>query len=229
MTAERKIFLLDYIVIDSTKTPDFSIIWMHGLGADGHDFVSIASVLEDYSGLALRFIFPHAPLKPVTLNNGYVMRAWYDITGLTLEARQDEKGLAQSAQSIDELIQHEIEKGFTHQQIILAGFSQGGALALYTALQYKESLAGVIALSAYLPVHQTFFANVTECNKKIPIFMAHGASDSVVALSWAQLAKHQLEKNHYTVEWHTYPMDHQVCQEEIAALGSWLKQCSRKN
>lgn len=219
--------MLDFITVDSAKKPDFSIIWLHGLGADGHDFVSIASLLEDYSGLSLRFIFPHAPLKPVTLNNGYVMRAWYDITGLTLEARQDEKGLAQSAQSIDELIQQEIKNGIESHKIILAGFSQGGALALYTALQYKESLAGVIALSAYLPVHEKFFTTVTACNQKIPVFMAHGTSDSVVACSWAQLAKNQLEKNHYAVEWHTYPMDHQVCQEEIAALGQWLTLISK--
>lgn len=210
------------IIIETGKNPTHAIIWLHGLGADGNDFVPIVPQFQFPESLSIRFIFPHAPVQPVTINNGYKMRAWYDILGLDRNSNQDETGIRKSEQFIQQLIAQQIAQGIQAKNIFIAGFSQGGAMALHTGLRYPEKLAGIIALSTYLPLADLVEAEKQSANHDIPIFLAHGKSDSVIELDFARLAKSRLEKFNYPVDWHIYNMAHSVCNEEIKDLSQWI-------
>ena len=216
---------LESIAILPTKSALGSVIWLHGLGADGHNFADIVPKLALPKDLYLRFIFPHAPKRPITLNSGMCMRAWYDIYGLADLTREDEEGIAQAQQSINQLIEEEISKGVLSNRIVLAGFSQGGAMALYTGLRYSKSLAGIIALSTYLPLADQLAAEASVVNKQIPIFIAHGNSDPILPLTLGKRTFQLLNQPGCPVEWQDYAMGHQVCYEEIKAIGKWLTHC----
>ena len=196
------------------------MLWLHGLGADGHDFEPIVPEL----GLRfpVRFVFPHAPVRPVTINGGMAMRAWYDILGFDRGAREDAAGIRASAAAVVALVDREIERGMAPERIVLAGFSQGGAIALHTALREPRPLAGVLALSTYLPLAATLASERSAANARVPIFMAHGTGDTVLPLSLAETSRAALQALGYAVEWHTYPMAHSVSIEEISAIGAWL-------
>ncbi|QLH42068.1 MAG: alpha/beta fold hydrolase [Coxiellaceae bacterium] len=211
---------LDTVELKPTTPANASVIWLHGLGADGHDFVPIAQALPLPPNLAVRFIFPHAPVRPVTINGGFPMRAWFDIHGLTANSRYDLDGIQQMHATITDLIEQEIERGIPPQRIVLAGFSQGGAMALYTGLHYTKKLAGILGLSTFLPMPAELAAKLTA--QPIPIFLAHGDFDSVIPLSFAQTTAHQLQQLGYPVSWHTYPMQHEVCNQEILDVRKWL-------
>jgi phospholipase/carboxylesterase len=213
---------LETIVVETGPNPTHSIIWMHGLGADGHDFEPLVPELLDDSTSALRFVFPHAPVRPVTINNGYQMRAWYDIVGIDRRAREDGAGIAASAAQIGALIRAENALGVATNRIVLAGFSQGGAIALHTATRYPEKLAGVIALSCYLPMAREFATDRSAANLATPIFMAHGTQDPVVPFALGDESRRILEGTGYRVEWHAYPMPHSLCAEEVADIRHWL-------
>lgn len=210
------------IEIETGPHPDASIIWMHGLGADGTDFVPIADELE-LPRRPIRFVFPHAPMQPVTINAGYVMRAWYDIVGAELDRREDEAGVRDSARKVGWLIDRERSRGVAARSIVLAGFSQGGAIALFTALRWRERLAGVMALSCYAPVSAKLAEEADAANRDVPIFMAHGHDDPVVPYRHAVRSRELLERLGYAVEWHDYPMPHAVCAEELDAIGAWVR------
>lgn len=211
--------LLPAIEIETALPPQFSVIWLHGLGADGSDFVPLVPELGIAREHAIRFIFPHAPSIPVSCNGGYVMPAWYDIVTLDHGSRSvDEAGIAASRQAIARLIARENERGIPCRRIFLAGFSQGGAIAYNTALTYPERLAGVIALSTYHPLA----ADDSPANRALPIFAAHGRNDDVVPLALGLAAKDRLLALGHPVEWHAYPIDHTVCVDEIEAIGHWL-------
>lgn len=211
---------LEKITKDSKTKATGSVIWLHGLGADGHDFVDIVPQLRLPEDLSIRFIFPHAPIRPVTVNAKMRMRAWYDIYSLNDLANEDEAGILQTEKSIDELIRAEIDNGIASDRIILAGFSQGGAMALFSGLRYPKPLGGILALSTYLPLAN--HSPLNPANQQIPIFMAHGRFDPVLPLSLGQQSYALLKKLNYPIEWHEYPMEHQVCYEEIIAAGQWL-------
>jgi phospholipase/carboxylesterase len=200
----------------------YSIIWLHGLGADGHDFEPIVPDLQFKHKDQTRFVFPHAPSQAVTLNNGYVMPAWYDLTGISLDARQDEAGIRHTEKRIQDLIAHEIAQGVPADHLILAGFSQGGAIALHTGLRYPQKLAGILALSTYLPLHDKLAKEASAANRHTPIFMAHGSYDPVVPMALAELSREQLIKLDYKVDWRTYPMEHGVLPDEIDDISRWL-------
>src|SRR5215470_5501076 len=214
--------LLPTIETETAPQPAYSVIWMHGLGADGNDFVPIVPELG-LNGLAFRFVFPHAPLRPVTINGGYVMRAWYDIGYQDLSLKEDESGVRESQLAVEQLIAREIGRGLPARRIVLAGFSQGGAIALHCGLRYPKRLAGVIALSTYLPLPDTVEAELSEANRDLPILMAHGSKDPVVPLKLAQASCSRLLTLGFPVEWHEYRMPHSVCAEEIADIGVWLR------
>ena len=202
-----------------------SVIWLHGLGADGYDFEPIVEQLLRPDALPnVRFILPHAPDMAVTRNNGYVMPAWYDIYGIIPVQQEDEAGIQTSQRYIDVLIQTEIDRGIPSDRIVLAGFSQGGAIALHTALRYPHRLAGVLALSTYLPLHSKLTAEAHVANKNTPIFMAHGVFDDVISLDMSKLSRNLLQDNQYQVSWHEYRMAHSVCTDEIADIEQFLKQ-----
>jgi phospholipase/carboxylesterase len=211
---------LETIDIETGPAPELAVIWLHGLGADGHDFEPIVPEL----GLRfpVRFVFPHAPVRPVTVNGGMSMRAWYDIYGFNGEAGEDAAGIRASATAVTALIDGELERGFPTQRIVLAGFSQGGAIALHVALRERRALAGVLALSTYLPLAGTLAGERSAANAAIPIFMAHGSADPVLPLSLAEASRSALTALGYGVEWHVYPMAHSVCLEEVSAIGGWL-------
>jgi phospholipase/carboxylesterase len=215
---------LEAIEVETASSPTGTVIWLHGLGADGHDFEPVVPHLVRPGERALRFVFPHAPQRPVSLNNGYVMRAWYDIVGLDRHSREDEAGIRRSAAAIRALIEREKERGIAAHRIVLAGFSQGGALALYTATRLATPLAGIIALSSYLVLASSFEGERTPESLSTPIFMAHGVGDTMVDLRWGEEARRHLETAGYVVEWHAYRMGHEVCAEEIAAIAAWLRQ-----
>lgn len=216
--------LLDTVILESAPNPQAAVIWMHGLGADGNDFVPIVEEL-DLSGCApIRFVFPHAPQIPVTINGGYVMRAWYDILTTDLVRREDEGGLRQSQQAIEQLIAAQIAQGIPTNKIVLAGFSQGGAMTLQTGLRYPEKLAGMIVLSAYAPLIDTLAAECAPANKRTPIFMAHGTHDPIVPHARGSASRDALVQLGYQIEWHDYPMQHSVCWEEVQAIGQYLQQ-----
>jgi len=201
-----------------------SVVLLHGLGADGTDFVPIVDELQLPDALPVRFVFPHAPLRPVTVNAGYVMRAWYDIRSFTPEGRADASGLAQSVGRVSGYLRHEIARGVAASRIVLAGFSQGGAVALAAGLRFPEPLAGILALSSYLPFPQTLTAERSVANAEVRILMCHGRHDPVVHVTLGQEARDVLIGLNYTVEWHEYPMQHEVCTAEIAEVGRWLKE-----
>lgn len=215
--------LLSTIELENGIDPTHTILWMHGLGADGNDFVPIIDELELPPDSRIRFIFPHAPMRPVSINNGFVMRAWYDVLNLNFSRPEDEDGLRDSQRAIEALLEREKQRGITPERIVLAGFSQGGAMALQTGLRYPEKLAGIMALSCYLPLQQTVAAEAHHANSATSIFMAHGSRDPVVPLTLAATSRRQLLESGYVVEWHEYPMAHTVCVEEMADISAWLK------
>ncbi len=215
--------MLDSIILETGKSPDASIIWMHGLGADGHDFESIVPELNLPESLRIRFIFPHAPKRAVTVNGGYVMRAWYDIAGPNILAGEDERGMRESAKQIFELIEAEKKKGIAASRIILAGFSQGGAMTLFAGLRYPQKLAGLMVLSAYLPLAEKTTAEMSETNAKTSVFMAHGRQDGVVPFEGALISKDFLLKRGVPVQWHEYTMQHSLHPQEIIDISAWLQ------
>ncbi|QOJ23616.1 MAG: dienelactone hydrolase family protein [Gammaproteobacteria bacterium] len=218
--------LMDFlpaVEIETDDSPTHAIIWLHGLGADGNDFVPIVDELEFSPGTAVRFVFPHAPERPVTINNGYIMRAWYDIVHANFSDHQDKSGIHGSQKAIDALIDREMQRGIPSERIVLAGFSQGGAMALQAGLRQHNPLAGIIALSCYLPLADTLSAEASSANAATPIFMAHGSYDPVVPLTLAIQSKEKLLASGYSLEWHEFPMAHTVCGQEIAAISSWLR------
>jgi phospholipase/carboxylesterase len=216
--------LLPAVENETAANPVYSIIWLHGLGADGHDFAPIVPELVSPQWPALRFVFPHAPVRPVTINNGMAMRAWYDIYGFDRLSQQDEAGVRQSIAQVEALIAREQERGVPSERILLAGFSQGGAIALAAGLRHPQKLAGIIALSTYLPIADSLPAERSAANASVPIFWGHGTFDPVVILQRGIESRTALEALGYQVEWHTYPMPHAVCPEEIADLGHWIGQ-----
>lgn len=213
--------LLERIEIETGATPDATVIWMHGLGADGHDFEPIVPELHLPAGMAVRFIFPHAPERPVTLNMGMRMRAWYDILELG-GGREDGEGLRASQAAIEALIDAEESRGVAPARIVLAGFSQGGAIALQTGLRHPERLAGIMALSTYLPIAGTVETERSAANADLPIFMAHGTQDPMIPIDRAERSRKMLDALGYPLEWHAYPMPHSVCPQEIADISKWL-------
>ena len=215
--------LLPLIELTTGSNPTASVIWLHGLGADGNDFVPVVDELGLPPRLAVRFIFPHAPMQPVTINGGFVMRAWYDIAAADLSLREDEAGVRQSQREIEKLIAREKNCGIPAGKIVLAGFSQGGAIALQAGLRHPERLAGVLALSAYLPLPSTLAAEANAANADVPIFMAHGSADPTIPLLLASLSRQRLEQQGSQVEWHQYLMPHSLCPEEIQDIGAWLQ------
>lgn len=215
---------MEALEVTTGPNPACSVIWLHGLGADGHDFAPIVPELGLPPQLAVRFIFPHAPLIPVTINNGYVMPAWYDVRSLDLRQTEDEAGIRASQQKIEALIGHEGERGIPASRIVLAGFSQGGAIALHAGLRHTAALAGVLALSTYLPLPLALASEASQVNAGLPIFMAHGTGDTVIPISQGIASRDVLQENGYEVAWHEYPMAHSVCPEEIADIGQWLLQ-----
>ena len=214
--------LLETIEKETGPNPDASIIVLHGLGADGNDFVPFAQELDLRAVGAVRFVFPHAPVIPVTINGGYAMRAWYDILASDLVQREDETGLRRSVASIEVLIEREKSRGIASHRIVLAGFSQGCAMALLTGLRHGERLGGIAGLSGYLPLATTTAAERHPENQGTPVFLAHGRMDTVVALARATASRDALIALGWKVQWHDYPMAHSVCQEEIADFNRWL-------
>lgn len=212
--------LLPAVEKETGPAPRRAVIWLHGLGADGYDFEPIVPELGLQT--AVRFIFPHAPLRPVTLNQGQRMRAWYDIKGLDRLAVQDEQGIRESAAQIDALIARETERGIAPGHIVLAGFSQGGAIALYAGLRRAEPLAGIMALSTYLPMHDRFAAERAQASATVPVLMMHGSADQVLPCELGKHSRDLLQQLGHPVEWHEYPMAHQVCLEQIRVIGQWL-------
>ncbi|HEY8586757.1 MAG TPA: alpha/beta hydrolase [Rhodanobacter sp.] len=209
---------------ETAANPRYSILWLHGLGADGNDFAPIVPELVDPAWPAVRFVFPHAPVRPVTINNGMAMRAWYDITSFDRGARQDEAGIRESIAATEALIEREHARGVPSERIILVGFSQGGAIALSAGLRHAQRLAGIVALSTYLPISGTVSAERHTANADTPLFWGHGTADPVVVLQRGIESRDALQALGYTVDWHTYPMAHAVCAEEIADLRRWLGQ-----
>lgn len=212
--------ILPHITLESGEQPLHSIIWLHGLGADGHDFVSMVDELN--LPVAIRYIFPHAPHRPVTINGGYVMRAWYDIAHPNIGAHQDEEGIRASQAAVEALIDQEVSRGIAPYNIFLAGFSQGGAIALHTALRRADALGGVLALSTYLPLQESAVQKPSACARETPIFMAHGRSDPVVPYGLGAASRDALLELGYTVEWHEYAMQHSLCEAEVRDIEAWL-------
>jgi len=213
---------LETIEIETAPKPDAAIIWLHGLGADGSDFAPVVPELVRAGERAWRFVFPHAEVRPVTLNGGMRMRAWYDIAGLDRQALEDEAGFRETDAAIRELIAKQEKSGIPARRIVLAGFSQGGAVSLYTAPRYPERLAGVMALSTYLPMAARLGAERLSANDGTPVFMAHGLADSMLPISMGVESRAVLQRLGYAVEWHQYPMEHAVCAAEIADIRSFL-------
>lgn len=211
------------VVLTPNAPVQCSVIWLHGLGADGYDFVPITEELQLPSKIGARFVFPHARQRPVTINNGFVMRAWYDIRGFGLTNAEDEAGVRESDALVRKLIEREISAGVSPNCIVLAGFSQGGAMALYSGLRYPQRIAGIIALSTYLPLRESLANESAPANREIPILMCHGTRDQVVPEIAGQLSRDLLVNLGYAVEWRSYAMEHQVCAEEIADIARWLK------
>jgi phospholipase/carboxylesterase len=214
------------VEIDPTKDARGTVIWLHGLGADGHDFEPVVPELQLPHTVPLRFVFPHAPLRPVTLNGGMTMRAWYDIISLDRSGPQDEQGIRESASSVASLIEREQDRGIAADQIVIAGFSQGGAIAMHASLRFGKKLAGLMSLSSRLPLGERFAAEVTNNPnsqaRDLPVFMAHGSFDPVLPISLGQQSRVALQGAGYDVEWHEYPMAHAVCAEEIRDIRNWL-------
>lgn len=216
--------LLDCIERETGASPAWSVIWLHGLGADGNDFVPLVPELVRPHWPALRFVFPNAPVRPVTINNGVRMRAWYDIVDFDLANRADEAGVLESVEQVDALIERERARGVPASRVILAGFSQGGAVTLAAGLRRRDALAGLIGLSTYLPAPRSADAALVEGASRQPVFMAHGRQDPVVPLGAGEQSAAWLRQAGFDVAWHVYPMPHSVCAEEIVAIGDWFEQ-----
>jgi len=214
---------LETLEIETGANPTWSVVWLHGLGADGHDFESI--VPEFDLPEAVRFVFPHAPIRPVTINGGYPMRAWYDIFSLERGGLEDEAGIRVSAAQVGNLVQSEVDRGISISRLVLAGFSQGGAIALHVGLRYSQSIAGIIALSTYLPLAETLAMEKSSDTKRLSIFMGHGTEDATIPEFYGAQSRDQLQSESYKVDWHTYPMGHSVCEEEILHINGWLRTC----
>ncbi|MBU6459818.1 MAG: alpha/beta hydrolase [Proteobacteria bacterium] len=213
--------------INTDSSPRHSIIWMHGLGADGYDFAPIVPELALPASLSIRFIFPHAPFRSITLNQGMQMRAWYDVSGFDRDTHEDRESIEQSAAQVGELIQKENERGVPSSHIILAGFSQGGAIALYTGLGYPEKLAGIMALSTYLPLRNNLIQHLTPANKWTSIFMAHGQNDPVIDIEFSKKSRDALKVANLPIQWEEYPMAHSVSKTEIDDISTWIQQVFR--
>jgi phospholipase/carboxylesterase len=213
----------DRVVLEpgSGVVPNAGVLWLHGLGADGYDFVPLVPELHLPQSCEPRFVFPHAPVRPVTINNGVRMRAWYDILGLSRDSREDESGIRESVASIERLIREQQESGIPAERIVVAGFSQGGALALHTGLRHADPLAGILCLSGWLPLARTL-GEASPANQRTPILMTHGLYDAVLPIELATRSRDVLVARGYTVEWKTYAMQHQVCPEEVADISDWL-------
>ena len=216
--------LLDSVEHQTGPEPRWSILWLHGLGADGHDFAPIVPELLRAGWPELRFVFPHAPVRPVTINNGARMRAWYDIRNMEIDQRADEQGVRESIAQVEALVAREVERGVPPERILLAGFSQGGAIALAAGVRREAALGGLIALSTYLPMASTTAGEATKAGLGTPVFMAHGQLDPVVPESLGQRSRQALEGLGMAIDWHVYAMPHSVCAEEIRDLGDWMHQ-----
>jgi phospholipase/carboxylesterase len=214
--------MLETIEVETGSKPNAAVIWLHGLGADGHDFEPIVPEIVRPGERAWRFVFPNAPVRPVTINGGMAMRAWYDLKGLDRRAAEDAAGFRDTDTLVRQLIAKEVARGIPTARIVLAGFSQGGAVSLYTVPRYPEKLAGVMALSCYLPRESTFLAERAAANDATPIFMAHGRADTVLTMSLGVQSRDFLNALGYAVEWHDYPMAHAVCAAEIADIREFL-------
>lgn len=213
---------LDSIIIETQPQPDAAVIWLHGLGADGNDFVPIIEQLQLPSHYAIRFIFPNAPLRPITINQGYQMPGWYDISSLSIVEQEDEAGIKESSTILKQLCESQEASGIDAGRIVLAGFSQGGAIALHCGCRYPRPLAGIMALSTYLPLPDSLADEISETAPEIPIFMAHGRQDNVVAYDYGMQSMQQLQSYDIDVNWHEYDMEHAVCLEEIQHIRQWL-------
>jgi len=213
---------LPCVETETAPNPTHAVIWLHGLGADGNDFAPIVPELVARQWPALRFVFPHAPVRPVTINGGMRMRAWYDIKGARIEDKQDEAGIRESIGELDALIAREGERGIAPARVLLAGFSQGGAIALAGGVRHAQGLAGIVALSTYLPLQERTAAERSTANASVPIFMAHGSVDPVVPQALGSASRDALAALGYDVAWHSYPMAHQVCAQEIGDLQHWI-------
>jgi len=214
--------LLPAIEIETKPKPSHAVIWLHGLGADGNDFVPVVKQMK-LPRLGIRFVFPHAPMRPVTINGGFVMRAWYDIAYQELAFKEDERGLRESQRLVEDMIARENKRGIPSSRIVLAGFSQGGVLTLQVGLRQAKRLAGLMALSAYLPMSPMIEIERNAASASVPIFMGHGIADNIVPLVLGTMSRDTLSKLGSEVEWHQYPMPHSVCAEELADISAWLK------
>jgi phospholipase/carboxylesterase len=212
--------LLEALEVETAPSPTAAVIWLHGLGADGHDFVDIVPLLGVRG--AVRLVFPHAPMRAVTINHGMVMRAWYDVRDDAGAPREDELGVRASQRQIEALIARERARGVPAARLVLAGFSQGGAMALHTGLRHPERVAGIMALSCFLPLPNTVAAEASPANRAVPIFMAHGTGDPLIPLARARRAREVLAALDYGIEWHEYLMPHSVCDAEVRDIGAWL-------
>ncbi|MES1945498.1 Carboxylesterase [Salinisphaera sp. PC39] len=215
--------MLETVEIDPEGAHRASVIWLHGLGADGNDFVPIVPELQLPDSLGVRFVFPHAPVRPVTINGGMAMRAWYDIAGLDPGSTEDAEGIRASAAEVTALVDAERERGVPDSRIVLAGFSQGGAIALHTGLRHPERLAGIMGLSTYLPLRDRLADEAADANRATPILMAHGSLDPMLPQQLGETSRDILQEAGHAVEWHSYPMQHQVCLEEIRDIAAWLR------
>ena len=215
--------MLECVELQTTAAPERAVIWLHGLGADGYDFVPVVKELEGLGAPAARYVFPHAPMMPVTINNGFVMRAWYDIRTADLAHREDEQSIRASQQAVEELIGREVQRGVPRARIVLAGFSQGAAITLQTGLRQAEPLAGLVALSGYLPLADRLAAERHAASAAVPVLMAHGTDDPVVPIGRAIVSRDLLASLGYDVSWHEYPMPHAVCAEELEAIAGFLR------
>lgn len=213
---------LETVELSTGENPSVAVIWLHGLGADGHDFEPVAPLLLWPGAPAIRFVFPHAPVRAVTINAGMRMRAWYDVLSISSVRGHDETGIAESLQQVAALIGREQERGIAANRVVLAGFSQGGAIAIQLALRYPQRLAGLIALSCYLMHADRLQTEASAVNRGLPVFMAHGEMDPVVPFSWGESAARELSSQGYPVDWHAYPIEHSVSPEEIRHIGTWL-------
>jgi phospholipase/carboxylesterase len=213
---------LETVEVEPGAAADATVLLMHGLGADGHDFESLVPELRLGAAPPVRWVFPHAPERPVTINGGYRMRAWYDIVAIDRRVVEDEVGIRESSEAIGALVRRERERGIPADRIVLAGFSQGGAMALFAGLRWPERLGGIVALSCYLPLAATLPAEAHPANAAVPVFMAHGTMDPIVPSALGEGSRDLLRSRGYDVEWHTYPMPHSVCAPEIDDLRAWL-------
>ena len=214
----------DAVILEPSVPAQAAVVWLHGLGADGFDFVPVVGELGVPPEAGVRFVFPHAPQRPVTINGGMRMRAWYDILALQLTGPEDEAGVRESGELAAGYLQAQIDQGIPAEKLVLAGFSQGGAITLHTATRFEQALAGVLALSTYLPIRDFLAAERSEANQHTPILMMHGRFDPVLPLQLGEMSRDLLKGLGYAVQWQDYPMQHQVCLEQIELIGGWLRE-----